>query len=108
MAVSADEDLISEHTKAAVLDAEPSVLEIDVRPMIARSEEAFYRDLSSLLRAHEGQWVAYHGDERIGFGSTQTELYRHCQKIGLGSGEFIVLQIGRWAESDECEASHDV
>ena len=90
------------------MNSEPSVLEIGVRPMIARSEAAFYRDLPFLLRAHVGQWVAFHGDERIGFGRTQTELYRRCQKIGLRSDEFIVLQIGRWAESDECEASHDV
>lgn len=89
------------------MNSEPSVLEIGVRPMIARSEEAFYRDLPFLLRAHVGQWVAYHGDERIRFGSSQTELYRWCQKIGLSSDEFLVLQIGGWAESDACEASQE-
>jgi len=108
MSASADVDVISEQTKAAEMNSEQSVLEIGVRPMVARSEAAFYRDLDILLPGREGQWVAYHGDERIGFGRTQTELYRRCQKIGLRSDEFIVLQIGRWAESDECEASHDV
>ena len=108
MSGSTDVASVSDRTKAAEMNSEQSVLEIDVRPMIARSEEAFYRDLPSLLHAHEGQWVAYHGEERLGFGGTQAELYRQCQSIGLRSDEFIVHQVGRWAENDECEASHDV
>ncbi len=42
--------------------------------MIQKSIDAFRRDLPELLRTHPGQWVAYHGDERIGFGRTETEL----------------------------------
>jgi hypothetical protein len=90
------------------MNSEPSVLEIGVRPMIARSEAAFYRDLPFLLRAHVGQWVAFHGDERIGFGGSQVELYRLCQLLGLRSDEFIVHQVGRWAENDDCDAGIDV
>ena len=49
---------------------------------------------SVLLHAHEGQWVAYHGEGRVGFGGTQAELYHRCQSIGLRSDEFIVHQVG--------------
>lgn len=51
--------------------------------MIAKSQEAFRRDLPELLKNRYGQWVAYHGDERIGFGRTQLELYRECLRRGL-------------------------
>jgi hypothetical protein len=108
MAGSTDVESFSERPKAVEMNSEQFVLEIGVRPMIARSEEAFYRDLPVLLRAHEGEWVAYHGEERLGFGGTQAELYRRCHSVGLRSDEFIVHQVGRWAESDECEASYDV
>jgi hypothetical protein len=41
--------------------------------------------------------VAYHGDERIGFGKTQTEVYQECFRRGLQRGEFYV----GWIEADE-------
>lgn len=44
-------------------------------PMIQKSIDAFRRDLPELLKTHPGKWVAYHCDERVGFGKTQTELY---------------------------------
>jgi len=39
---------------------------------------AFYRNLPELLKKHYGKWVAYHGDEFMGLGRTQTELYQKC------------------------------
>ena len=39
-----------------------------ISPMVAKSQEAFRRDLPELLKNHYGQWVAYHGDERLGLG----------------------------------------
>ena len=39
-----------------------------IPPMVAKSQEAFRRELPELLKNHYGQWVAYHGDERLGLG----------------------------------------
>jgi hypothetical protein len=68
----------------------------EIAPMIARSQAAFRRDLASLLPKHSGQWVAYHGDERIGFGKSQTKLYQVCIARGLKPDEFVV----RWVDED--------
>ena len=66
-----------------LLDSEPL-------PMIKKSIDAFRRALPELLRTHPGKWVAYHGDERVGFGKTQTELYQQCFARGLTRDDFIV------------------
>jgi hypothetical protein len=42
------------------------------------------------LPCRSRQWVAYHGDERVGFGKTQTEVYQECFRRGLQRGEFYV------------------
>jgi hypothetical protein len=39
------------------------------------------------------QWVAYHGEQRIGFARTKTELYQECLRHGLRRGEFVVRSI---------------
>src|SRR5437868_5451706 len=69
--------------------AEPSP---QIAPQMLRSQQAFWRDLPELLRlkSRKRQWVAYHGDERVGFGKTQTEVYQECFRRGLQRGEFYV------------------
>jgi hypothetical protein len=64
-----------------------------VPPMLARSLEAFRRDLPCLLKTHYGQLVAYHGDEQMGFGKTETELYEKGFARGLKQDEFLVCAI---------------
>ena len=71
--------------RAAIADDDP------VAPMIARSLEAFRRDLPQLLRTHESEWVAYHGDERLGFAWQATTLHNRCIRRGLKEDEFLVL-----------------
>ncbi len=64
-----------------------------VSPGIRRSQEAYWRDLPALLklRSRKRQWVAYHGDQRVGFGRTSAELYRECiERHGLKKEEFYV------------------
>ena len=51
---------------------------------------AFHRELAQLLQERPGQWVAYHGEERVGFASTQTELWQRCLASGFHTGDFIV------------------
>ncbi len=43
--------------------------------LLTQSFDAFYRNLPELLKTHYRQWVAYHGNECIGFARTETELH---------------------------------
>src|SRR5438477_2116289 len=36
-----------------------------MNPLYVRSREAFYRNLADLMKKHEEEWVAYHGDEYV-------------------------------------------
>ena len=70
-----------------------SLLHSEPLPMIQKSIAAFRRDLPALLQRHRGSWVAYHGDERIGFGKTQTRLYEECFRRGLTRNDFVVCGV---------------
>ena len=72
---------------------EPSDLELGIPPIISQSQAAFRRDLPRLLAERPGQWVAYHGDEQIGFARTKTELYQDCLRRGHKRDEFLVRSI---------------
>ncbi len=87
-----------------LLDSEPL-------PMIQKSIDAFRRDLPELLKTHPGKWVAYHGDEQVGFGRTQTQLYQRCFARGLTRDDFIVgfTEPGAFDPDEEIEdACRDV
>jgi hypothetical protein len=60
-----------------------------------RSKEAFLRDLPALLKQKRrlGQWVAYHGDKRLGFGTSQAELYQKFLRRGLAWADLYVGRI---------------
>src|SRR5439155_27272779 len=75
---------------------------------IRRSQEAFWRDLPQLLKlaSNKRRWVAYHGDERVGFGRTETELYEECFRRGWRDDEFYVdliqpYELPPWEEEGE-------
>ena len=68
-----------------------------------QSLDAFYRDLPRLLKMHYWKWVAYHGDQLICVGRTQTELYKKCLRDGLKEDEFIVRFVSDMALSDHEE-----
>jgi hypothetical protein len=55
-----------------------------IPPGIRRSQEAFWRDLPNLVKnpALRGQWVCYHGTERIGIGAYE-DLIRECLRRGI-------------------------
>lgn len=71
---------------------QPNSEEWEIAPGILRSMQAFWRGLPQLLplRSRKREWVAYHGDERVGFGRTQAELYQECFRRGIKRGEFYV------------------
>jgi hypothetical protein len=65
-----------------------------IPPGIRRSQEAYWRDLPQLLQSrHKGQWVAYHGDERVGFARSQDEIYRECFQRGYRDDDFYVARV---------------
>jgi len=59
---------------------------------IRRSMEAYWRDLPQLLplRSRKREWVAYHGDERVGFHSDKAELYQECYRRGYKGDEVYI------------------
>jgi hypothetical protein len=63
-----------------------------IAPQMLQSMQAYWRDLPKLLalKSQRRRWVAYHGQERIGFGKTQQELYQECFRRGLQREEFYV------------------
>jgi hypothetical protein len=73
--------------------ATPSSSPDVIPPLIARSQDAFRRDLPRLLREHPRQWVAYHGDARVAVGPSKRQLYQECLRRGLRVGEFVVRSI---------------
>lgn len=54
---------------------------------------AFRRELPELLKQRRGEWVAYHGDRRVGIARTGLELYQECARQGIPFDDFIVTRI---------------
>jgi len=86
-----------------------------IEPLMLRSMQAFWRDLPELLRnkRNRGKWVAYHGDERVGFGKSQAEMFQECFRRGLRDVEFYVGKIEPddippWGNIEVEESLYDV
>jgi hypothetical protein len=62
-----------------------------VSPLFASSIAAFYHNLPELLKTYYGKWIAYHGDEFLGAGRSETVLYQQCLRRGFKDDEFVVL-----------------
>jgi hypothetical protein len=54
---------------------------------------AFQRHLPQLWPERPGQWVAYHGEQQIGFALHKHELYQACFQRGLQRDEFVIFCI---------------
>jgi len=93
-AMSLSEQLISQDVgppeRASLLDA---LLRSQPLPIIQSAVGAFRRDLAQMLTRHRGQWVAYRGEDRIGFGSTQRELYELCRQRGWKPEELLICGV---------------
>jgi len=101
-----------ERVQAVLAERHPAA-DPGVAPGIRASQEAYWRDLPRLvkLRSEERQWVAYAGNERVGFGRTMAELYEACERRGLSTSEFYVDRLEPrplppW-ESETIEAPFD-
>jgi hypothetical protein len=75
------------------MSTEQKPLVSEVAPLIERGQAAFRRDLPELIKTHYRQWVAYRGDQRIGFGTSQRQLYHESLRQGFNDGEFVVRSI---------------
>ena len=53
----------------------------------------FERDLPQLWAERPGQWVAYQGDQCLGFARQKHELYQHCFQRGFARDEFVIFCI---------------
>lgn len=53
----------------------------------------YHRDLPRLLGERPGQWVAYHGDQLVGFAKTQLELVQECIRRGCRGQDIVVAPI---------------
>jgi hypothetical protein len=58
-----------------------------------RALHAFQRDLHVLLAERPAQWVAYHGDQEVGFALHKHELYHQCFQRGLRREDFVIFCI---------------
>ena len=85
-------DLPATSPEALSVRASPPA-DVLIPPLVAQSQAAFRRDLPELLKKRHAQWVAYHGDECIGFGRSQIELYQQCVRRGLKDDDFVVWGI---------------
>ena len=53
----------------------------------------YRRDLPRLLEERPGQWVAYHGDQFVGFAKTQLQLVQECISRGYRGRDYVVCCI---------------
>jgi hypothetical protein len=64
-----------------------------IHPRIREALATFERDLPQLLQDRYGQWVAYHGVNRLGFGNDKTELYQRLRDQGYDDRELLVTYV---------------
>lgn len=53
----------------------------------------FQRDLPQLWAERPGQWVAYRGEQQLGFATHKHELYQQCFQQGLQREELVIFCI---------------
>src|SRR5690242_9857546 len=61
-----------------------------VSPLIREAHEVYQRELPQLLQERPGQWVAYHGAQRIGFAARKQEMDQVCRERGFDLDETLV------------------
>lgn len=71
-------------------------------PEILEAQETFFRDLPQLLQERPGQWVAYYGKARLGFGKTSRALHDECVRQGYPTA--MIRRIRSYPETDYISA----
>ena len=62
---------------------EPIRLSAETIAKLEASDAAFLRELPALLVERPGQWVAYLGEQRLGFARQRIKLYRLCREQSI-------------------------
>jgi hypothetical protein len=83
------------------LGSDPAI-RASIPPIIWEAQAAFARDLPELLKQRRGQWVAYYGSRRLGFGSTQTALWQECERQGYR--DFLIRRVASYPPFDYISA----
>lgn len=81
----------------APLGSDPAI-RASTPPAILEAQRVFLQDLPELLQMRRGQWVAYYGTERLGFGITKETLWQEC--CARGYDEFLIRCIEPHVETD--------
>jgi hypothetical protein len=81
-----------QYERVRTLLEQPRVAVPRIPQLMLQSMQAYWRDLPDLLKMklRKQRWVAYHADERVGFGRSQVKLYQECFRRGFQRGEFYV------------------
>lgn len=58
-----------------------------------RAWAAFERDLPRLWEERPGEWVAYRGDQQLGFAKEKHVLYQRCFEQGWKLDDFFIFCI---------------
>jgi hypothetical protein len=74
---------------------------LPIPQMIQLSQAAFRRDLPALMKTHYGYWVAYHGEQRLGFARSKSKLVQECLRRGLKDDEFVVRGVAPEMPDDD-------
>ncbi len=83
------------------LGSDPEII-ASTPPEILEAQRTFLADLPQLLHERFGQWVAYYGSRRLGFGKTKTALCDDC--IRQGYEEFLIRRIHPRSETEYISA----
>jgi hypothetical protein len=72
--------------------AERALTQAGVPRGVQRSYDAFLAALPDLLRqpGNQRSWAAFHGDDFVAVGKTETQLYRTCEDLGFEPHSFYV------------------
>lgn len=85
---------------------QPRTAMVEIPEGIRRSREALHRNLPELLNQKKlrGQWVGYHGEERIGIAQREAILLQECGRRGLRDDQYYV----GWIDPSELLEEEDV
>jgi hypothetical protein len=66
-----------------------------IPPGVLRSMQAFWRDLPELLKSsrNRGQWVVYHGEERVGVAADDVTLIRELLRRGVPDDAYYLATV---------------
>ena len=78
-----------------------------IHPMIELGLATYRREVPELLKKYAGQWVAYHGDKRLGFNRNRTKLVLYWIDRGIPNLEMLTRVVAPLTPEDLGEDLED-